>query len=481
MIRHARLLTALLPIACSTRPPLHDVTPATTLALVGATIVDVERGTLLRDQTVLIGGNRILSVARMGGLKERAGLSIVRAQGLYVVPGLWDMHVHVMYRQGYDVFGPLFIAQGITGIRDMGNSPMPITATRQLRQRVHDGSVVGPRFVAAGPLLDGPTARWPFVIKLTSPEQARSVVDSLHAEGADFLKVYSDLPADVFAAIAERARQLQLPVVGHVPAAVRASDAAAHGIRSMEHLLGIGDGCAANEADLAAERARLSRPSTAGEPPIDYEAAARRIFSMAERDERKCSSLLAQLRASGTWQVPTLIVHRTSAFPLDSSALLDERLAYIAPAIRSWWRLHPRDTTAEAWTVRSQRYAQDAAMVLSMHRAGIPIMAGSDAPNRFVYPAFSLHEELQALVDAGLTPLDALRAATLEPARFLAATDSLGSVRAGKIADLVLLTANPLEDIRRTQQIAGVVANGRYFPRVALDSLAHGARGKVAR
>jgi imidazolonepropionase-like amidohydrolase len=389
---------------------------------------------------------------------------------MYLIPGLWDMHVHVMYRGGYDIFGPVFVAQGITGIRDMGNSPMPIESMRSLRDSLRRGEIVGPRFVAAGPILDGPGAFWPFAIKIESSTRARAVVDSLSAERPDFLKVYTDLPVEAYLTIAARAHELGLVFAGHVPTAVSIEDAAAQGQRSMEHLLGVSDACAENLAELVAERERLSRGNT------DFESMGRRLFSITRRDDRKCAALFTRLAKSDTWHVPTLSVLRVGAFPLDSSALRDPRMDYVIPPIRSWWTLHPRDTSTGAWDTRKRRYEGDARNVAEMHRAGVRILAGTDAPNRFLYPGFSLHQELRALTDAGLSPLDALRAATLEPAKYLAATDSLGAIRAGFIADLVLLHGNPLEDIRQTERIAGVVLNGRYFDRAALDRLMHNAR-----
>jgi 8-hydroxy-5-deazaflavin:NADPH oxidoreductase len=473
---------------------------STTLAIRGTWIVDVTDGSLHPDQTVLLQGNRIAAIGPATAIAVPQGAEVVDAAGGYLIPGLWDMHTHLLWSTDegerlwvkmppdldswtlwehyYAPSLDLLIANGVTGMREMWGNP---DIARRVQADAEAGVRLVPRMIMAGRRVDGAPPLWPGALVAATPGRGRALVDSLGAAGADFIKPYSHLAPDVYFAIVEQALERGIPVAGHVPFRVPASAAAAAGQRSFEHLIGILQGCSSEEARLI-DHSREQIEAAAHE---DRERVAEldrqwKVRVLATQNHDDCRTLMATLARSGTWQVPTLVLNRGLAYLNDPDFAADPRLKYIPPAWRDSW-LPENDpyllSTAEGYQLRRQHHARKMEITGLAAQLGVGIMAGSDTPNAFVFPGFALHDELELLVEAGLTPLQALQAATLNPALFLEATDSLGTVEAGKLADLVLLDANPLEDIHNTRRIRGVVLNGRYLDRQALDGLLAVAEG----
>lgn len=315
-----------------------------------------------------------------------------------------------------------------------------------------------PRFGAVGTIVDGVPAWWPNSDAVSTTYDARRMVDRLKAGGVDFVKVYWNLSREAYFAIADEAKKKRIPFAGHVPISVSAFEASASGQRTIEHLDGISLSCSTQEAEL-----RRINPKDL--PPGKYQ---QQVFDTY--DEQKCARLFSRFAKNRTWQVPTLSVfQRVNGDP--SRLIYDERLKYIPVAEREEWKtfiIRRKMRTPE----NVQRPMQVASKLIGgMRRAGMEFMAGTDLGNEYLYPGFSLHDELILLVQAGLTPMEALQAATRNPAKFLGKLDSLGTIEKGKIADLVLLDANPLEDISNTQRINAVVVNGRYLPKEALQRM----------
>jgi imidazolonepropionase-like amidohydrolase len=362
------------------------------------------------------------------------------------------------FPHGKEIALPLFIANGVTSVRDMGGE---LDVLQQWRREIAAGTLLGPRMVIAGPMLDGPKPRFPSSIAITTPEDGRRAVDDLKRRGVDFIKLQSLIPRDAVFAIADEANKQRIPFVGHVPDAVRASEASNAGQKSFEHLIGIFEGSSPLEDEF------LKGPKT-------------ETKFLATFDSMRASTLFALLAKNHTWQCPTLVWERGGNLIDQTDFARDSRAKYV-PA---YWR----DVTWKRFTdeikqgfntdrlpTRQNFVAKELEVVKTMHDAGIPFLAGTDtAPGVYIFPGFSLHEELQRFVAAGFTPMEALQTATLNPATFLGIADRLGTVEKGKIADLVLLDANPLEDIRNTQRIAAVIANGRYLSRADLDKLLTG-------
>jgi imidazolonepropionase-like amidohydrolase len=411
-------------------------------AFTNVTVMDGRSSTPRLDQTVLVRGTRIIAAGAASETTVPPGARIVDGRGKFLIPGLWDMHVHTVMPGGRQVL-PLYIANGVTGVRDMASDWPTIKAWRA---DIAAGSLIGPRIVASGPYLEGGDQPIPHIL-VKSPADAAPAVDSLVRLGVDFIKVHGQLSPESFYAIARAARAKKIQFAGHVSRTVGAAAASDSGQASIEHILAIPNSCTGAEVAELAPRFPVQR-------------------ALGVCDTLDQAPLYAKLKRNGTWVVPTLVAQvEVSRWPKrdlpgDSVQryLPDSLKTYVAgifPMVDSV----PPDADVNGARLFNKRVAVTGALF----RAGVGIMAGTDAPLRNAPPGFGLHEELLHFTRAGLTPFEALRAATYEPARFLGMLDSLGTVEVGKVADLVLLTANPLADIRNSSRTAYVVANGRLY------------------
>lgn len=411
-------------------------------AFADVTVIDGRSPQPRENRTVVVRGNRIVAEGPSSSVSVPSGARAINGRGKFLIPGLWDMHVHTVMPGGKQVL-PLYIANGVTGVRDMAGDWATIKAWRA---EIASGSLIGPRIVASGPYLEGGDQPIPHIL-VKSPADAAAAVDSLVRLGVDFIKVHGQLSPESYFAIARAARARNIPFAGHVSRTVGAAAASDSGQASIEHMLAIPNPC------TAAEVAALA-------PRFPVQAALGRCDTLDQ------APLYARLKRNGTWVVPTLVAQvEVSRWPKrdlpgDSVAryLPDSLQKYVAgifPMVDSV----PPDADVNGAKLFSKRVAVTGALF----RAGVGVMTGTDAPLRNSPPGFGLHEELLHLTRAGLTPFEALRAATYEPARFLGMLDSLGTVEVGKLADLALLSANPLADIRNSGRTEFVVANGTVF------------------
>jgi len=430
---------------------------AQTVAIDHVTIVDVVKGKLSPDMTVVVDGKRIASIA-----KSRAGAThtgqVMDATGMYLIPGLWDMHVHAFFTNDTarfhstsELMFPLFIANGVTGVRDMGSNLDAILAARD---SVAAHQVIGPRIVAAGPMLDGPTSRYQVIIKVGTAEEARAAVRKLHDRGVDFIKTQSLIPRDAYFALADEASKLGMRFEGHVPDAIRAREAVAAHQYSFEHLLGVFGASTTIEDSFVA-----------GKKPSD-------AAILAARSDASEKAIVALVARNHVWQCPTILSDLGTAADL----VADPGLPYWLKATVEGWKrnsLRALNATDTAAAGMKRRYdVWELSLTTRLHAAGVPFLAGTDAPAGFdLVPGASLHSELEWLVKAGFTPLEALQTATINPALFLGRTKDLGTVEAGKIADLVVLARNPLASIGNTRSVVAVVADGRYYSAAELNKL----------
>ena len=404
-----------------------------------------------------------------GGMGAKLSGTHVDGSGKFLIPGLWDMHVHMVFGdwfpRGKEVTLPLFIANGVTGVRDMGGE---LEVLQQWRKEIAAGTLIGPRMVISGPMLDGPQPRFPSSIAIKTPEDGRRAVDDLKRRGADFIKLQSLIPREAVFAIAEEARRQGISFVGHVPDSVRAAEASNAGQKSFEHLIGIFEGSSPLEDEF------LKGPKTESKFLSTYDPA-------------RAAALFALLAKNHTWQCPTLVWERGGNLIDQTNFARDARARYVPAYWKdvTWKRFTEQimhDFNTDDLATRRRFVEKELEVVNAMHRAGVSFLAGTDTPpGVYIFPGFSLHEELQRFVAAGFTPMEALQTATLNPAKFLGMDDRLGTVEKGKFADLVLLDANPLDDIRNTQKIAGVVVNGRYLSRAELDKMLAGAEAAAVR
>jgi imidazolonepropionase-like amidohydrolase len=447
--------------------------PAARVALAHVTVIDVSSGQAESDRTVVLEGEHIVSVgagAAAGPIARTIDLG-----GKYVIPGLWDMHVHF----ATPPFGKLFVANGITGVRVMWGNPRwdePGTerAHFRMRERFDAKSEVGPRMVIASQLLDGPKSIWPTSVVLATPDEGRKAVDDAKKEGVDFIKVYSLLPRDVYMAIADASKKQGLPFAGHVPEAVSAGEASDAGQKSIEHLTGMNVACSSRELEL---RKRQAAFATKPHSPAERAAFRRKqtVDTIASYDTSRANALFAKFVANGTWQVPTFTVLHALANLDDPSLVNDPRLRYIPTFIKETWDpkedFRMMDKKPEDYALARKDLERAVELVRAMNKAGVGLLAGTDEPNPYCLAGFSLHDELGWMVKAGLTPLEALSTATTGPAKFLGTTDKLGAVAPGKLADLVVLDADPRTDIANARKIAAVVSRGAYYERAQLDAM----------
>jgi imidazolonepropionase-like amidohydrolase len=432
------------------------------LAITHVTVIDATGAAAQADMTVIINGDCISALGKTGKVPLPDGVRVVDATGKFLIPGLWDMHTHVIGKETL----ALFVANGVTGVREMANYPQMVFP---LRDQIAKGTLLGPRMVAAGLIVDGPKPAWPFSIAVANEKEGREAVQKQKTSGADFIKVYSLLPREAYFGVAAEAKKQGMVFAGHVPLAVSAGEASDAGQKSIEHLTGVLTACSNKQDELRKEWQEVRSKGD--------EVAARvlgirvQMKSLDTYDEKLAAALFARFAKNGTWHCPTLTVQRAFAHLDDKTFTNDTRLQYVSPFVKSF--LYPKEPggTAEEFAVRRRLYKKYLEMVLGLHRAKVDLLAGTDTPNPYCYPGFSLHDELELLVSAGLTPLEALQCATRNPARYLDRLKDIGTIEQGKLADLVLLEDDPLADIKNTRKIAAVVVNGKWLAKESLEKM----------
>jgi len=408
------------------------------LVFTHATVIDATGAPAQPDMTVVITGDRITSLGRFGKVRIPRGARVVNATGKFLIPGLWDMHFHSgNYKDGRKTL-PVLVANGITGVRDMAS---PLEDVLRLRKEIDAGDFVGSRMAVAGPILQGPL---PFQMSLlrsiNNEREAKQVVADLKKSGVDFLKVGDALPRDLYFVLATGAKRQGISFVGHLPVSVSAAEASNAGQRSIEHFgsvrfHGVLLACSTREGELSQAVKGLLEAAKKGDESADTKLFRAELIKplLDSFSDEKAAALFAQFAKNYTWQTPTLV------------------------ALRSVWSSKRKELRGEDDRYADRIWQKYLEMVNAMSRAGVMILAGTDLPSeKSVSP---LHEELSLLVQAGLTPMEALQSATRNPAKFLG-LNSFGTVERGKVADLVLLDANPLENISNTRRVAAVMLRG---------------------
>lgn len=428
------------------------------VAFTEVTVIDVERGRSIGPRTVLVDEGRIIAIVAPQDAHVPANAQRVDGGGRFLIPGLVDMHVHLFNlssrRPPNDWSFPLFIANGVTAVREMNADPSSLALVNRWRKGLDDGELIAPRILAAGVSVHG-----------SSPRDAARQVDAAADAGADFIKVFSDVPVMQWRAILAASRARSLPVVGHVPAGVSLLVAAAAGQRSNEHLMQAFEACSSAETQLLEERRDLIGDALIARRDAQ-EARALDTF-----DRSTCQRIAEALAATGQAQVPTLVLAHEKSIRRGGAPSDDPHWRYLRADERARWQRIVASLTAEDVALAKRRWPVARGIVSAMQRAHVPILTGTDTPMPGVYPGFALHEELALLVESGQTAREALKSATLAPAEFLGSAAATGSVAVGKRADLVLLDADPIKDIRNTRRISAVLLDGRLLRRAELDAM----------
>jgi hypothetical protein len=470
----ALLLLFILPALLFARTkPLSQPKP---FVFTHVTVIDATGAPPKPDMTVVITGDSITAIGKTGKLSIPPGAQVVDATGKFLIPGLWDMHAH-----GFEQVFPLLIANGITGIRFMGASRQPwVEHIARLRSEIAAGRLLGPRITALGPLIDGSKLLRPAVVTVaTNSDEARQAVIKGRNSG-DFVKTLDTLPREAFFALASESRKQGISFVGHMPVYVNAGEASDAGMKSIEHFSGVLIAASARESELrkqlidayTAPPTDPAQPSGSRAPTIQYWPNASQIAALLDSySPSKAADLIARFRKNGTWQCPTLTWWKL--FATTDEFARDPRLRYIPSTQKGNWRSDRRASHVpeEEAPARKRLFEKYLRLASEAHKSGVQFLAGTDFGVPYVVPGFSLHDELALFVQAGFTPLEALQTATINPARFLGQLDSLGTVEKGNLADLVLLDANPLEDIHNTQKINAVVVNGKLIPKSELQAM----------
>ncbi len=445
------LLVALWVTQSSTAALAADAEP---YAFVDVTVISMDVPDPAPHRTVLVVGNEIVAVGAADEVTIPAGATVVDGRGRFLLPGLADMHAHVGfdYQPGQRADLLLYLATGVTTVRNAVGSPEAL----RLAEAVAEGTVAGPRLETASPLLEGADAVWDFATRVVSAEEARAAVRQFAAQGYGSIKIYHTLSRDAYEAVADEARKLGVPVFGHVPFDVGVEEVLADGLASIEHFRGYDiDGLS---QDVLAK---------------DGGRSAERFASWLNMSEERMTELVQATGAAGTWNCPTFVVNSMliNADRLDAYA--DHPMAAYMPedlvrrfresGLEALFSLESRDMLSRA---RPRMLT----FLARLHAAGAPLMTGTDTFPSLV-PGFTLIDEIGAFVEAGLSPYAALQAATTAPARFLGDEGRRGKILPGMAADLVLLGANPLDDIENLWQLDGVMANGRWLARETLLSM----------
>jgi len=421
------------------------------------------------DQTVVIVGGRIAAIGPAARTKFDRSAHVIDAHGKFLIPGLWDMHVHLAGVSAdpswsKDVLLPLLLTNGITGVRDMGGD---LDALLSWKRDIESGTLLAPHIIASGPWLAGRGKKTPEQYPVANAEEARAAVRDLKQRGADFIKVISMPSREAFFAVAEEARKQNISFVGHLPFEISAAEASNAGMRSIEHFLysGFALSFSSKEEEL---RKRLVEAERTGDSAA-WEAIAHEADLTYSTE--KAATLFQTLKKNGTWVTPTIASLDITSHP-DAWKLDDPNLDFVPPSLAKDWRTSFDDDRMKkraAWLGRQA--VNDWKLAGELHGGGIPLLVGSDSLDPFVFPGDSLHRELAELVRAGFTPLEAIHAATRGAAQFLGRERDFGTIETGKTADLVLLDANPLENIANSRKILAVIRNGNYLDRAALDAM----------
>jgi hypothetical protein len=468
----ALFLVLVMPAVCKAQ----DATTAgqRPLAFTHVTVIDATGAPAKPDMTVVVSGNRIMGLGKAGQMTVSTDARIIDETHKFMIPGLWEMHTHVFIRSKkefplYVMY--LFVAYGITGIRDMGSPGLlddfgdyPYAEDLEWRQAINEGAVLGPHLnlaltVVNGPHVPGYPRAW---ATAADAAQARQEVLYLKKLGADSIKEYDQLSRDAYFALAEEAKKQGLPLAGHVPILISAAEASDAGQRSLEHDYGILFGCSSREKEFVDKEEELygaGRKSMRGLLRLDDVKAL-----VSSYDEEKATSLFAKLVSNNTFVTPTLVRASPNRMPAD-----DPRVSkYFSPALREYfYPPHPKEADPDTLEAQKLMYEYHLRLVARMQSAGVKLLSGTDSS----FFGSALHDELAEMVKAGLTPMQALQTATKNAADYLGTLDSTGTIERGKVADLVLLDANPLEAISNTRTISAVVLNGRFLDRNSLDLL----------
>ncbi|GAB3718313.1 amidohydrolase family protein [Spirosoma flavus] len=436
-------------------------------------LIDVRSGKILTNKLIATRGKTIIGVYDASQEKNFQAKTVVDASGKYIIPGLWDMHVHfgggdTLIEENKNLL-LLYIAHGITAIRDAAADLSPSVLT--WRKQIADGELAGPTLFTSGPKLEGYKSSWVGDIEVSTPAEVDRMLDSLQKIKVDFVKITDNtIKPDTYLYILQEAKKRGMKTSGHVPYSLTMDEVSAAGLGSVEHMSYVLKAGSSRDKEVAGKIRSGTLTNRVATPII-----------MQSFDEPTAIAVYQRMAKNGTFVVPTLSISRTVAYLDQENHQNDTYLQYIGQGLKNTyaWRVNrAAQDKPDAIAERHAVYEKSSSLLPLLHKAGVTIMAGTDAGflNSFVYPGLGLHHELELFVKSGLTPLQALQSAILPGPTFLKKEALFGDIAAGKSADILLLTKNPLQDIRATQAINTVILRGTVYDRKALDAMLDDAK-----
>ncbi len=432
-------------------------------------VIDVANGTTVPNQTVVIENGIITSVSPFSESDNIVSKTLIPGNGKYIIPALWDMHTHYTTSPKHEGFLNLFVANGVLGVRDLWGD-------LESRDSLAISNKIAPAIYLSGAIMDGPFTLLQGSLQPKSAEEAIRIVDSLHQKGADFIKVYDDLSVDIYNAIANRCNELELPFAGHVPMTIKTEIASEMGQKSMEHLNGIWKSSTSIEKEIDSLEGDFKANFISNNLPaaINSFITIRSKFNSAF-DEKEALELANILSKNGTYVTPTLIITDKHWNRKNGKYKNQEQNKYIPEDLLQQWdpelNFPDKMFPPVAWETGKELLSTSMKITKILNDKDVNILAGTDCGVSYVIPGFSIHEELNLMVKAGLSNADALKTATLNPTKYFDISDNNGQVSPEMNANLVLLDANPLEDISNTKAIFALIHNGKYLDRDNLDNL----------
>jgi len=467
--------------------------PAESLVIRKVNVVDLLTGTVKPDQTLVIAGDNISQMGATSEISLPSGAKLISGEGYYLIPGLWDMHVHLrsdptkpdisLAKENAAVL-KLFLANGVVGIREMGGDLAE--SIIQWRKEVEENKREGPRIITAGRKLDGEKPFWPGSISATTPDEGRQAVLQMKRLGADFVKIYfRTVDVAVLRAIVEEAHKQQMKVTGHAPMNIPRDELVNIGVDGLEHAPFLSGGGLFVTASGMQLDDFFKEEEARSKTPLRMTPAERNSRLMWMNDEAAATELYKTMARKDFFMTPTITIGARNIEVTEKDFSPDARKRFLFPAIWMSWDLkigmrHP--FPADFLPIYKEQLKRGGDNLRAAHKAGVMMLAGTDSgvANSYILPGWSLHEELENFVKNGFTPLEALQAATVNAAKWRGRTESEGVIGKNKIADLVMLRANPLQSIGRTRDIEAVVARGRYYSRKDLDQLLAAAEEECA-
>jgi len=457
------------------------------IAITNTSIINMNDGEIAEGMTLIIKKGIISTIGKSNELEIPSKAKVVDGTGKYIIPGLWDMHAHTSSESvTRSVLYPSFIANGITGIRVLSADcfepcwelQMNIDQSKGLQSDVENSILVGPNAIFGSTYINGAIPGKPSTIKEPGNRQdGKKLVHLLLDRGVDFIKIYDEIPRNAYFGIAEEAKKKGLPIAGHVPVSIKASEASDAGQKSIEHCCAgsLFEECSSEEKKL---REQITKVIQSREPKNMYSLVLELVKTY---DDAKCQEVIRKFLENNTFYTPTLVATEMDNILRKDDWRDDPRLKYLPKIEHEFW-IEDEITTKEVLgiqdpLIREKRFD----IVGDMNKAGVKLLAGSDCGVFGVHYGSGLHDELELLVEAGLTELEALQTATVNPAEYSDKLEFIGNVREGLKADLLILNENPLDNISNTKRIYSVLSNGKYYDRQSLDTILENVAIEVAK